>query len=768
MTLIENVQIILTRLSPHGWRKLLLKVTNGELDIESKKLAAELAKPLAQINREIKGFIDFASHGVRAIEPGWPALSLLYHALASPAVTEGITEYPTLSDLDIIENYIFSLSKISKNNLKDFAIVVFACEYRPVNDTVQQKHADFCFSRIGIARTGTAQAMWDPPRRHFQPLVENKLEAFRVLPARYAAYLAKRFAGNKESIGPMRFQEGDEHRTFWVPVHKLFNGPECIEGLDLNLNFEAHHVHEKLRKFHEVLNARGYDTGWKEPDIDQPPFVLTEGIAEFSKEMIGVLIPVPHSNLVEGASYNNKPLAFNFLKDFHGVSKGLLKTLGSSLWMWPVENARLGPEFINVRHEILPDGQEVDLSQTENVDQRVKAGGYTPRHFIDYTGDGWIQARCPELESLRNISAYSLVTPPSFFPYCNQRELMDWCIKELPDDLGAGIWAEPPKVLCDRRYAANITLKEAGFTLEDDTVPAIVSLQYQVTAGGPPALRPLLYNDILRPSYLPDAAAGIFDPGWDSTISHGDDRKSLFLENYGLGTPFLEDAKLCSAFGSFWPAVAPDSTREFEPLGGWPTVVPLTDEEIGLNGGVAWDGVEGPRLVKEQGKRIVVCSSIDHTDYINNHLTAHFTSKINADEYKNRVLAMALAYWTLGIDNREYVKKYKDRLKALGHIIEAKARWSVLSFQKLNQKNEELRKAEKECSVSLGAHTIYRFEIYRHGAQHKDPANVKKRHVEVLELVTMYLDFETILFKSESNPWRSLTYLRSGGRPCPP
>src|SRR5437764_2393473 len=136
-------------------------------------------------------------------------------------------------------------------------------------------------------------------------------------------------------------------------------------------------------------------------------------------------------------------------------------------------------------------------------------------------------------------------------------------------------------------------------------------------------------NEFLCPSGLPDASAGFFDPGWDVTISHGDDRKSVFMENYGLGSPFLEDAKLCAAFGAFWPAVAPDATREFQPLQGWPTVVPLTDEEIGLDGGTPWDGVHGPVLTTYQNNPAARFTEFFHTDYIQaaseNKMTAFYT-----------------------------------------------------------------------------------------------------------------------------------------------
>lgn len=62
-----------------------------------------------------------------------------------------------------------------------------------------------------------------------------------------------------------------------------------------------------------------------------------------------------------------------------------------------------------------------------------------------------------------------------------------------------------------------------------------------------------------------------------------------YLAGHGLGSPFIEDAKLCAALGSYWPAAAPDATREYEPnkpLSGvlypWPSIVPLTDTEIGM------------------------------------------------------------------------------------------------------------------------------------------------------------------------------------------
>jgi hypothetical protein len=111
----------------------------------------------------------------------------------------------------------------------------------------------------------------------------------------------------------MRFRPKDGERTFWVPLQKLFDGPECIAGHDLRVLLEAHHVNEKLRRFHQVLAEEGYDTGWREPDINNYPFVIEdELIAAFSRGPDhGTGLVMPRSQpLAQEATYQDKPLSF--------------------------------------------------------------------------------------------------------------------------------------------------------------------------------------------------------------------------------------------------------------------------------------------------------------------------------------------------------------------------------------------------------------------------------------------------------------------------
>ncbi|MCU4986456.1 hypothetical protein OB991_24200 [Bacillus cereus] len=316
--MIEQVRQICNRLAEHGWRDLFLQ--HG-LDITAADLKQELLKDIhAKTNRKLKGFEDFSLKGTRGIEPGHPARSLFYHALASPNVVTGmdgleLNSFPTLGELEIVENYVYGITPSSLSEIrsrvgrnKDLAIVVFASEYRPAPETVHRKHADLCFSRTGVARVGTTEPLYSPKDRGFVPNVKDDDFAFRVLPARYSVYIAVQRKGNEEEFGPIsrseEQRESDMERLFWVPLHKLFSGTECISELNINVSLEAQHVNEKLRRIHLKL---GKKAGWSEPDISQYPFIFKEGIAQLSDSHEfgeNVLVPVPHP-LVEEAKYKD-------------------------------------------------------------------------------------------------------------------------------------------------------------------------------------------------------------------------------------------------------------------------------------------------------------------------------------------------------------------------------------------------------------------------------------------------------------------------------
>jgi hypothetical protein len=249
------------------------------LDITADDLKKELLEELPSINRQIEGFEDFAIEGKRGIEPGNPSRSLLFHAVASPNVIkkangQELDAFPTLAEIEKVENFIYgiqppSLQQLrnkakeivslvngqgSGNNLEEaaMAVVVFSSEYRPAPETVHQKHADNCYSRTGVARVGTDEPLYDNRRRGFLPIVNNKPTAFRVLPARYAAYIAIQLTGNKDIFGPLRYRlnrNSNAESKSWVPLHKLFSGNECLKDINLNVDLRAFHKKKKLNEY---------------------------------------------------------------------------------------------------------------------------------------------------------------------------------------------------------------------------------------------------------------------------------------------------------------------------------------------------------------------------------------------------------------------------------------------------------------------------------------------------------------------------------------
>src|SRR5918994_1769139 len=219
-SLIDQVTAACERLAPEGWRDLLLAVSHDEVDIAAADLSTMLARPLSQIDRTIPGFEDFALEGTRGIEPGSPARSLLFHALASPnvfrdAAGNDLAVFPTPVEIEAVENYVYGVKPPSLNDLHaqaddhPLAVVVFALEYRTARETVHGKHADFCFSRTGLARMGTTEAVYDGRRREFLPGKADDPFVFPVQPVRDAPFLAVQRPSDPDTFGPLRATDDD-------------------------------------------------------------------------------------------------------------------------------------------------------------------------------------------------------------------------------------------------------------------------------------------------------------------------------------------------------------------------------------------------------------------------------------------------------------------------------------------------------------------------------------------------------------------------------
>jgi hypothetical protein len=784
MTLLKRIAALWNRLEPAGWGAVL--AAHG-LKIPRKADPAGLARLLAaplKVDRTRPGFGEFAADGARGVEPGRPSRSLLYYALACPQVRtdpdgEPIAAFATPAELEAVENYVFAARGWSLDAVRDaaarlagsprpaLAVVVYATEFRPAASTPHRRHADLCFARTGVARTGVAAPYYDPAERGFvYRRADDDPAAIRVAPVRYSAWIAVALRGSAERFLPMdhnamrdyadeyrppflpesRYktmflpQPGDDaQRTFWVPVHKLFAGDECLRSggrpRPLTVRLTARHLNVKLAKLFAYLKAA------IDPDrLTRPPFVETDGLAGFSAEADhgdGLLVPVAHPHLVAPALDGDRFLTIPVPPATALRQMGALKTPQVP---GPRGEYRTVPGYAHIRHE-LRDGTFVNLNEAFpnplDLLNYLTAGNYRAVAYRDYTADGYVEVAVPELASElpERRSAYSLVAPPDLFPRIDQRRLM-----ELKGEIDRA-WFVPPLALSDIRVPVNVELDGAGFDPTDTTATAIVGMADAVPDGSAPVSGPP--PDSPRHTSLPDDAAGIFHPGWDVGLTYNGVYEHL--TNDTLGSPFPEDVKLCAAISSYWPGVVPDAARVFPPIAPTaaglrvlpllPTIIPMTDREIGLRPGTtAWDGSPSPKLLDDQGAQVVEYVSPVHADYVSQSLGAGFslveTSKLDFAGYRARVLAMQGVYRAVGVP--------PGPPPADDNTPDPRAFWLVYSFR-------EAEPADFECVTFEGSRDrVFHVAIFRHGPVQPIPGRPVRFRVAVQDnLMRRFLASDT-------------------------
>ena len=265
--LIEAVATLCQRLGPLGSRQLLFDATDGELDIAVNDLARELNRPLARIDRNFPGFGDFTVAGTRAsslVVPAQPAVSRV-------GLTDGCGRSPRkgierLSDTRRDRNGRELCLWRSATNLggAQAACEGTAARHRgfraPVSERADgdSRHAELCFARAGVARLGTLEPLYDARTRNFVSLEEARPFDFRVVPRRFAAFLAVQMQGASDEFGPQDPLPQDKNLAFWVPIHKLFSGRECIAGLDLHVELSRGLRNDGLAQFHRFLDLNGF------------------------------------------------------------------------------------------------------------------------------------------------------------------------------------------------------------------------------------------------------------------------------------------------------------------------------------------------------------------------------------------------------------------------------------------------------------------------------------------------------------------------------
>jgi hypothetical protein len=660
MALFDTLRIAVNRLAPRGWKSMM--DAHG-LHLDAPNLSAELRRPLVDANgkstidRTIPGFEDFSPDGTAAIEPGDPARGLLYHALASPNVyprPAGLRtddDFPTILELDVIENYIYAVANRRLVDLGDVVVAVFAFQYRPGSTSVHGKHADMAFSRTGIARVGTAAAHYDPIRRSFWAAPAGGASGIAVMPAKYGVFLAQRrkLTSADAVMHPLNATlPGDDDNVFLLPVHKLFSGTECLVGEIVKLSFQEFHRSEKLRRIHLLPPVRGGVAPIPGFNINQFPFVRD------SRDLVtlqpagasALLASNPSNQLVELATQMNTVTGKRETVRFRVPAETANNRFAASSLDIPATNAgRAAPEYAHVRFHVRPNGQLFDVNSLEssNYFQVIKHaqfngvpgvddGPLEAAHLLDNTCDGAISAQATLSKPLKNYAGLSFVAAPDFLPLVGQIDVQFWA--ERNGLTGSTFFTQGgPEPLCyGRDVMPNPTVpnpsNHAGpaFDRTDQANATITALIGSAPRGHAALPRG---KASVASTWLADGAANVFAPGWDtSTFS---DSQGAFYANYGLGSPFPEDAKLCAALNSFWPAAAPDTGRTFGGL----TALPLLDRELGFHpnhpavlagnasSSPGWDGEYGPFLTSNGTK--VSFASLERSDYT----SAAFAGKVS-------------------------------------------------------------------------------------------------------------------------------------------
>ena len=353
-----------------------------------------------------------------------------------------------------------------------------------------EPYADLCLSRTGVARVGTAGAIYDGKLRGYVPFRDgDTAHTIRVLPCRYATWLAARSSAKENRFGPSRTQPGDASRDFWVPVHKLFDGGECVRGRSLQVTLVARHQNRKIERLHRHLEDEGFPSGFSAADRQNPPFIKEHGLADWLDIFqggSGLLGPQPQP-LAERASFNNVHLTFE-TPAMSGGSFGNAFSPTLTLES-PPPPVRPWPEYAHVRFDV-QNGNAVYFGDRANAVADATAGGYRALNISDSTADGWIKATVSGIGEMKSTPAYSLIAAPDFFPAVDQREVFEWWentrkptvvptlpqwLQELIQEGFWDFWRAPPIPLSDERSAPNITLTDSGFDDGDDTVTSIVT-----------------------------------------------------------------------------------------------------------------------------------------------------------------------------------------------------------------------------------------------------------------------------------------------------
>jgi hypothetical protein len=637
-------------LNRSGWLNHLSTITGIDLssvkdfsqDIFYKRFTADI------LNR-IKSYSEYKDFGGRQfIEPGYPALSLVFHMVANPRVkpmVEQQVNYPTKEHIDTLEDYVYAI-KETKHPLPDesYVLAILAYEYRTREKTPHRKYADFVYSRTGISRVGDCDWYYNNIERCFSNKPITNVKKIAAVPAKYGLFICRKTRINQLEQPEVYIKDGLEKkditngREILIPIRKIFRNDLLINNNIII--YEEHHLTEKLSK---LVNTRLITPNEKVP-LDGAPFIRTSRLKSSSKVESDELITMVQTTscawigstrapLIQPAQYKGSELSFN-------LDKGILGSEYYGAW-----NTLDKTEDIEV---ISPDGK----SRTENkynYPRRIPLYLYIKalnekripfyqdnicEGIITVDTKAWMNT---EFIKLPVYPAFSIITAPDFFPQVDNQDLKAYDVVPYGNSTESNFYEGGPGSLSALRIRPNPIIISGGAIQLNETATTVISAPYDglsLKNEAQQAYEPSKVKDYFFSSHLPDMCSSVFAPGWDITYSE-DDESQRFLSTAGLGAPFLEDMKLCAAANGMWPASSPDAARTYQgSLTRYtrrnPTSIPLLDDELGYHKkspyGIAnnetygWDGEQGPYLWKSNGQVYINSTSVREADYIKNVL----------------------------------------------------------------------------------------------------------------------------------------------------
>jgi hypothetical protein len=676
----SKINALWLRLKNTGWLGYL---KSQGLELPETADAKMLINPIDSKKLEelklVKGFEDFG--GKRLIEPGYPALGLVYHMLANPLVRPAgiaLENYAELQDMDLLEDYIYGLKKwdtyksaydVSSND--ELVLAVFAYEYRTAHKTPHHSFADMVFSRTGVGRIGTDLHLFDKMNRCYtnNPSENENDKAIAVTPARYGLFIAKKTKltkpGNLISTMKMATDKPDKHYIknnndydYLIPIRKVFHDDVLTDSAKITFS-ESH----KSVKISKILDDDPDYIKYSKDLVLQEPLNSSVLIASKKASLVNPVMKNGERVLVDyKAVYTEDSRYFTAYYNGNGSiveDIDIYNSVKKEREANEYANPRNKPMYLNLSHKVKQDSLIVGRNRTNNdsFEKEIYSTIMTPI-FEDNLCDGYVAAAVAipasntlaEVFSRGALNAFSIITAPDFFPQVDDYDFQQFDI--APGASKTSLFYEGgiaslancsvhPNPVVYEGTDSGLLKHNAKETYT--TVICNYTDEKAVAKFNDPAIR----KGYFFSSYLPDMCSSVFAPGWD--VTYCGEVGDIFLSTQGLGAPFVEDMKLCAAMNGMWPAASPDAARTYQgsvtveeleyKQKEWlrnPAAVPLTDHELGNNKyapackehhqpeSFGWDGEQGPFLELNSGKWCVNFTDLGRADYVENAMHDRF------------------------------------------------------------------------------------------------------------------------------------------------